>query len=79
MPRKKEDPDTSERVKLAHEIQQFFMYKMKKNNWVSEKELKYHSRMHNQVFNELVKRGLIERKKTHFGYKYRWNSVMPKL
>ena len=73
---KKKDPDVSERVKLAHEIQHFFRYKYK-NNWVSEKELKYHSRMHNQVFNELVKRGFIERKKMHFGYKYRWNASMP--
>ncbi|MBW2971601.1 hypothetical protein KY359_01065, partial [Candidatus Woesearchaeota archaeon] len=70
MPRKKEDPDTTERVKLSHEIQHFFTYNFKKNAWVSEKELKYHSRMHNQVFNELVKRGFIERKKTPFGYNY---------
>lgn len=76
MPRKKEDPDTSERVKLAHEIQHFFRYKYK-NSWVSEKELKYHSRMYNQVFNELVQRGFIERKKTHFGYQYRWKARMP--
>ncbi|MBW2972381.1 hypothetical protein KY359_05070 [Candidatus Woesearchaeota archaeon] len=78
MSRKKEDPDTAERVRLAHEIQQFFMYKVKKDNWVSEQELKNHSRMHNQVFNELVKRGFIERKKTPFGYNYRWKAEMPK-
>ncbi|MFH1064492.1 MAG: hypothetical protein V1729_05405 [Candidatus Woesearchaeota archaeon] len=75
MPRKKEDPDTTDRVKLAHEIQQFFMYKYQ-NNWVSEQELKNHSRAHNQIFNDLVKRGLIERKKTHFGYKYKWKAVI---
>jgi len=73
---KKEDPDTAERVKLAHEIQQFFMTNYK-NNWVPEKELKYHSRMHNQVFNDLVKRGFIERKKTYLGYNYKWKAAMP--
>lgn len=76
MPNKKEDPDTTERVNLAHEIQQFFMY-THKGEWVSEKELKNHSRIHNQVFNELVKRGFIERKKIHFGYSYRWNARYP--
>ena len=78
MLRKKEDSDVSEKAKLAHEIQQFFMYNYK-NRWVGEKELKYHSRMHNQVFNELVRRGFIERKKTHFGYRYRWKAAKPRL
>ena len=77
MPRKKNDPDVNERIKLAHEIQQFFRYKYK-GTWVSEKELKYHNRMHNQVFNELVRKGFIERKKTHFGYKYKWKAMMPR-
>jgi hypothetical protein len=76
MVRKKEDPDTSERVKLAHEILTFFRTNYK-NSWVSEKELKYHTRMHNQVFNELVRRGFIERKKTPYGYSYKWKAMMP--
>jgi len=75
--RKKEDPDISEKVQLAHEIQNFFKYNYKKEGWVSEQELKNHSRAHNQVFNELVKRGFIERKKTACGYSYRWNAMMP--
>ena len=75
---KKEDPDTSEKVKLAHEIQQFFMYTYG-GKWVSEKALKNHSREHNQVFNELVKRGFIERKKEFQGYRYRWNAQYPEL
>lgn len=73
----KEDPDVSSKVKLAHEIQQFFMYTYG-NNWVSEKELKNHSREHNQVFNELVRRGFIERKKTIQGYSYKWKVPYPK-
>jgi hypothetical protein len=73
---KKEDPDTSEKVQLAHEIQQYFMHNYK-NSWVGEKQLKYHNRKHNQVFNELVKRGFIERKKTESGYQYRWKAAMP--
>ena len=73
-----EDPDTSEKVRLAHEIQHFFMYNYK-DGWVSEKQLKYHNRKHNAVFNELVKRGFIERKKTEQGYRYRWNAAVPKV
>jgi hypothetical protein len=76
MPKEK-DPDTSERVKLAHEIQQFFMYSYK-DGWVSEKQLKYHNRRHNAVFNELVNRGFIERKKTDDGYRYRWKAAVTK-
>ncbi len=68
---KKEDPDTTERIKLAHEIQQFFLYNYQQK-WVKEQALKNHSRIHNQVFNELVKRGFIEKKKTVSGYSYRW-------
>ena len=78
MTRKKEDPDVSEKVKLAHEIQQFFMYRMM-GRWVSEKELKNHSRAHNQVFNELVSRGFIERKKEYPGYRYRWKAMHPDI
>ncbi len=74
---KNEDPDTAERVQLAHEIQHFFMYNYG-NRWVREQELKNHSRMHNQVFNDLVNRGFIERKKTPMGYNYRWKAMMPK-
>lgn len=73
---KKEDPDTSEKAKLAHEIQQFFMYNYS-DRWVSEKEMKNHGRAHNQVFNELVRQGFIERKKTLEGYSYRWKAHMP--
>jgi len=72
----KKDPDTAENVKLAHEIQQFMLSNYK-NRWVSEKEMKYHTRQHNKVFNELVRRGFIERKKTFFGYQYRWKAAPP--
>ncbi len=73
---KEKDPDTSKRTMLAHEILHSFMHNYKER-WVSEKELKYHDRLHNQVFNELVDRGFIERKKTPFGYNYRWKAAMP--
>ena len=72
------DPDTSSKIVLAHEIQQYFMYTMG-DNWVSEKEMKNHSREHNQVFNELVKQGFIERKKTWNGFQYRWKAEMPRI
>ena len=64
--KEKQDPDVSSKIILAHEIQHYFMYTMG-NRWVGEKELKNHSREHNQVFNELVKRGFIERKKNWQG------------
>ncbi|NQU78518.1 hypothetical protein HQ545_01990 [Candidatus Woesearchaeota archaeon] len=70
------DPDTSEKVKLAHQILNTFKYNYNRR-WVGEKELKYQSRMHNQVFNELVRRGFIEKRKTFYGYQYRWNAAMP--
>ncbi|HII72426.1 TPA: hypothetical protein HA265_06750 [Candidatus Woesearchaeota archaeon] len=73
---KKEDPDTSKKMELAHQIQQSFLYNFG-NRWVGEKELKYQSREHNQVFNELVRRGFIERKKTWNGYSYKWKAKMP--
>jgi len=74
----KQDPDTNNKIKLAHEIQQFFKYTTG-NRWVSEKELKNHSKEHNQVFNELIKRGFIERKKNWQGYSYRWKAKMPDI
>ncbi len=74
--KKKTDPDTTSKIILAHEIQQYFKYQIGRR-WVSEKELKNHSREHNQVFNELVKKGFIERKKTWNGYRYRWKAKMP--
>jgi hypothetical protein len=69
--KKQDDTDTGEKIELAHEIKNFFTHNYK-NEWVSEKQLKYHSRTHNQVFNDLVRRGFIERKKTFFGYSYKW-------
>ena len=31
-----------------------------------------------QAFNDLVKQGYIKRKKTEFGYNYKWTGVWPK-
>ncbi len=76
--KKEQDPDVSEKVKLAHEIQQLFRYTYG-DQWVPEKVMKNQSRIHNQVFNELVKQGFIERKKTWNGYSYRWNAKMPDI
>jgi hypothetical protein len=76
MRRDKSDPAVSEKANLAHEIQQFFMYNYS-NRWVPEKELKYHSRAHNQVFNELVRQRFIERKRSQSGYTYKWKAPFP--
>ncbi|MFC1723062.1 hypothetical protein ACFL0V_02905 [Nanoarchaeota archaeon] len=73
---KEKDPDVSSKMELAHEILNFFKYTYG-SRWISEKEMKNHSREHNQVFNELVKKGFIERKKNWQGYSYRWKAKMP--
>lgn len=70
------DPDTSEKVIIAHEIQNRFRYKSG-GEWVNDKEFRNKNRTYTQVFNELISRGFIERKKTHFGYKYRWKAHHP--
>ncbi len=73
---KKNDPDTAEDVILAHEIKNFFKYNYS-DRWVSESQMKNHSRQHNKVFNKLVREGFIARKKTWNGYSYKWNAQMP--
>ena len=74
---KKED---KELVKLdkAHEIQQIFLYHFH-DDWADQSFINQHDRLWIQTFNELVKQGLIEKKKTTSGYIYRWAARFPDI
>ncbi len=70
------DPDTAEDVQTAHAIMHMFQYNFK-DQWVPQKAIHQKSRLWTRVFNDLVKNGLIERKKTFRGYRYRWAGRFP--
>ncbi|MBR9700110.1 hypothetical protein GOV09_06645, partial [Candidatus Woesearchaeota archaeon] len=61
-----------------HEIQQIFRYHYK-DEWVNQAFINSHSRLWIQAFNDLVKQGFIQRKKTGEGYKYKWIAAFPEL
>jgi hypothetical protein len=64
------------RLDYAHEIQHIFRYHYK-NDWVSQSFINQHNRLWIQTFNDLVKQGFIEKKKSQTGYVYRWSAVYP--
>jgi len=70
------DPDCTEKINIAHAIRQHFRYQYKEQ-WVSEQYLKGRSRLWTQVFNDFLKQGLIEKKKSKDGNKYRWVAHHP--
>jgi len=70
------DPDTAEEVIIAHEIMNQFRY-MYKDKWVAQKALHQKNRMHTKVFNDLVSKGFIKKKKTYSGHQYKWTGVFP--
>jgi hypothetical protein len=72
----KKDEEVTEKLDYAHAIMQMFRYNYE-NDWVPEAAISQRSRLWNQAFNELVKQGMIERKKTFFGYQYRWKAAFP--
>ncbi len=59
-----------EKIEIARQIRHFFLNR--KNKWVSEKELRGKNRLWQIVFNELIKQGFIEVKKTMLFDNYRW-------
>jgi len=71
-----EDPDCSEDIEIAHHIQHLFQFTYR-DDWVSEQFLVQRDRKWTQVFNKLLKLGLISRKKTFRGYQYKWSAVLP--
>jgi len=70
------DPDVTQKIDYAHAIMQFFRYNYK-NQWVSQKILQGRNRLWQQAFNDLVAKGFIEKKKTFYGYKFKWIAPFP--
>ncbi len=70
------DEDTTEEINTAHGIMQMFKYSYR-NRWVPQKTIFRQDRTWIKVFNDLVKKGFIERKKTFSGYQYRWAGRFP--
>ena len=73
---KDKDPDCTKKIDYSHAIMLEFRYNYR-NRWVSTKELMQKDRLWQQAFNDLVKKGFIERKKTYQGYSYRWKARFP--
>jgi len=71
------DPDTTDEVNIAHGIMHLFQYNYK-DQWVPQTVIFKKDRKWVQVFNKLVKQGLILRKKTVQGYQYKWAGAFPK-
>jgi hypothetical protein len=67
-----------QQIERAHEIQQLFRYHYK-NDWVSQAFINQHDRLWIQTFNNLVKSGFVERKKSAEGYVYRWAAAFPEI
>jgi hypothetical protein len=70
------DPDTAEEVDIAHGIMHMFQYQYRER-WVEEQALFGNSRLWTKVFNDLVRKGFIERKRTFSGYRYKWKGRFP--
>ena len=58
------------------EIMHFFRYTYR-NNWAPDHIFNGKSRAWIQAFNQLIKEGLIERRKKHPGYEYKWKASFP--
>ena len=74
--KKEESEKDLKKLECAHEIQHLFRYHYK-SEWVSQSFINQHDRLWIQAFNDLVKQGFIERKKTVNGYVYRWAAAYP--
>jgi hypothetical protein len=72
----KQDPDCTDEIEIAHHIQHLFQYTYKAQ-WVDNKFLVQRNRVWTKVFNQLVKQGLIKRKRTFQGYQYKWVANLP--
>ena len=66
----------SEQELATAEIMHMFRY-FYKEMWAPGNIFDGKSRIWIQVFNDMIEKGLIERKKVDFGYQYRWKSVWP--
>ena len=70
------DPDLSHENKIAHEIMHMFQFSFR-DKWVHQKVLFRSDRLWVKVFNDLVKQGMIVRKKTFSGFQYKWAGRFP--
>lgn len=70
------DEDVSEEVNIAHGIMQMFQYNYREQ-WVPEQVLFGNTRLWTKVFNDLVRKGFIKRKKTLSGYQFKWVGRYP--
>jgi hypothetical protein len=68
----------NKKIDIAHEIQILFMYQYKDKD-VDQKFINSHSRQWIAVFNDLIKKGFIERRKTQTGYRYKWIAKFPDI
>jgi len=65
-----------EQEQAAAEIMHLFRY-FYKDQWAPGNLFDGKSRIWIQVFNDLIKKGIIKRKKTNTGYNYKWAGVFP--
>ena len=67
--------DKEKKLKLdaMHHIKHLFQYQYKEQ-WVDSSFVNKHSRIWVQAFNDLVKEGFIENKKSARGHRYRWKA-----
>lgn len=70
------DPDVSREAATGHAIMHMFQYNYR-DCWVPERAIFRQDRLWVKVFNDLVERGLIVRRKTATGYQYRWAGQFP--
>jgi hypothetical protein len=68
----------SKKLDIAHEIQQLFRYQYK-NQEVDQSFINSHNRLWINVFNDLVKKGFIGKRKTQTGYSYKWIAHFPEI
>ena len=67
-----------EKALKGHEILHEFRYNLR-SQWVDQSWINKHDRMWILAFNQLVKQGLIEKKKIKGEFRYRWVAQMPSL
>jgi hypothetical protein len=65
-----------EQEQAAAEIMHMFRY-FYKDEWAPENIFDGKTRAWIQVFNSLIKQGMITRRKSHNSYEYKWAGVFP--
>jgi hypothetical protein len=68
--------DNAQRELLTAEIMTFFRHNYR-DRWAPDNIFDNRTREWVLVFNDLVKQGFIKRRKTPFGYEYKWQAAWP--